>query len=213
MFVAASMWPSRYSSGSRTSMTTTGSPDFRRRWSCSGPSSGTTCRASESISFRVFMGRYYPYFRSVQGGLPRPAPWLESRTAVILSRIHGEFHKGDHPCRRLRHPPLSADSRDEQTARPDLQQADDLLPALDAHARRDPSHPDHYHAPGPGRGNDQDVTDPGEHERRERVVDHRLVVDRDELFAHREGQRKEAGAGASGKDDPLYGIRHGFLRV
>src|SRR5207253_11139244 len=60
-----------------------------------------------------------------------------------------------------------------------------------------------------GRGNDQDVADPGEHERRERVVDHRLVVDRDELFAHREGQRKEAGAGASGKQGPSSGIRRG----
>src|SRR5947209_13884008 len=151
MFVAASMWPSRYSSGSRTSMTTTGSPDFRRRWSCSGPSSGTTCRASESISFRVFMIPILPLFPVGSRGIARPGPSLESRTAVILSRIHGEFHKGDHPCRRLRHPPLSADPRDEQTARPDLQQADDLLPALDAHARRDPPHLDHYHAPGPGR--------------------------------------------------------------
>src|SRR5947208_7091 len=55
MWVAASRWPSRYSSGSRTSMTTSFSPDARRRWSSAGPSSGTTCRASASISFRVFM--------------------------------------------------------------------------------------------------------------------------------------------------------------
>src|SRR3989440_11842904 len=55
MLVAASRWPSRYSSGSRTSMTTSFSPDARRRWSSAGPSSGTACRASASISFRVFM--------------------------------------------------------------------------------------------------------------------------------------------------------------
>ena len=63
------------------------------------------------------------------------------------------------------------------------------------------------------RRDDQDVTDPREHERRERVVDHGLVVDRHELLAHRERERKEAGTRASGEDDPLYRIRHGFLRV
>src|SRR5256884_223204 len=62
MLVAASMWPSRYSSGSRTSMTTGGVPDVRRRWRSSGPSSGTTCRASASISLSVFMGLMLPLF-------------------------------------------------------------------------------------------------------------------------------------------------------
>src|SRR2546427_134545 len=62
-------------------------------------------------------------------------------------------------------------------------------------------------------GDDQDVADPGEHERRERVVDHGLVVDRNELLAHREREREEAGAGAPGEDDPLHGICHEFLRV
>jgi xanthine dehydrogenase molybdopterin-binding subunit B len=64
-----------------------------------------------------------------------------------------------------------------------------------------------------GRGDDEDRADPREHERGERIVDHRLVVDRDELLAHREGQRVQAGAGAAGENDPLYGIPHGFLRV
>src|SRR6267378_3206916 len=62
MLVAASMWPSRYSSGSRTSMTTGGVADLRRRWRSSGPSSGTTCRASASISLSVFMGLMLPLF-------------------------------------------------------------------------------------------------------------------------------------------------------
>src|SRR2546426_7689754 len=62
-------------------------------------------------------------------------------------------------------------------------------------------------------GDDQDVADPGEHERRERVVDHGLVVDRNELLAHREREREEAGARAPGEDDPLHGICHEFLRV
>src|SRR5262245_60825464 len=62
MFVAASMWPSRYSSGSRTSMTTGGVSDLRRRWRSSGPSSGTTCRASASISLSVFMDVMLPLF-------------------------------------------------------------------------------------------------------------------------------------------------------
>src|SRR5439155_19657997 len=36
------------------------------------------------------------------------------------------------------------------------------------------------------RRNDEDVPDAGEHQRRQRVVDHRLVVDGNELLAHRE---------------------------
>src|SRR5437773_9792903 len=62
MLEAASMWPSRYSSGSRTSMTAGGASDLRRRWRSSGPSSGTTCRASASFSFGVFMGLMLPLF-------------------------------------------------------------------------------------------------------------------------------------------------------
>src|SRR2546430_4296891 len=42
-------------------------------------------------------------------------------------------------------------NRDEQTARTDLQKADDLLPPLDAHVRRDPPDPAHYHASAPVR--------------------------------------------------------------
>src|SRR5712692_4035379 len=61
MLVAASMWPSRYSSGSRTSMTVTGSPDLSRRSRSAGVSSGTACRASAIISLSVFIGRSYPH--------------------------------------------------------------------------------------------------------------------------------------------------------
>src|SRR2546428_8548855 len=62
MLLAASMWPSRYSSGSRTSMTTGGVSDLSRRWRSSGPSSGTTCRASASISLNVFIDVMLPLF-------------------------------------------------------------------------------------------------------------------------------------------------------
>src|SRR5262244_3102092 len=62
MLLAASMWPSRYSSGSRTSITTGGVSDLRRRWRSSGPSSGTICRASASISLSVFMDVMLPLF-------------------------------------------------------------------------------------------------------------------------------------------------------
>src|SRR5438094_285654 len=62
MLDAASMCPSRNSSGSRTSMTVTGSPEASRRWRSAGPSSGITCRASASISFRVFIGLMLPLF-------------------------------------------------------------------------------------------------------------------------------------------------------
>src|SRR5262249_45427577 len=45
--------------------------------------------------------------------------------------------------------------------------------------------------------------DPREHERRERVVDHRLVVDGDELLADREREGPQARPGAAGEDDAL----------
>ena len=51
------------------------------------------------------------------------------------------------------------------------------------------------------RGDDEDVPDVREHERGERVVDHRLVIDRHELLAHRDGERIEPGAGAACEND------------
>ena len=52
-----------------------------------------------------------------------------------------------------------------------------------------------------GSGDDQDLTDAGQHENRDRVVDHRLVIDGHELFAHRHCQGMKSGAGASGEND------------
>src|SRR5919197_2374946 len=43
-------------------MTTGGVADLSRRWRSSGPSSGTTCRASASISLSVFIGVMLPLF-------------------------------------------------------------------------------------------------------------------------------------------------------
>ena len=54
-------------------------------------------------------------------------------------------------------------------------------------------------------GDDQDLTDAGQHEHRQRVVDHRLVVDGHELLAHGDGQGEKAGAGAAGEDDAAAG--------
>src|SRR5712664_4535562 len=86
MFVAGSMNPSRYSSGSRTSIRTSGSPASIRFLTSAGPCSGTTPRASASISFSVFMmcrslekapafsaSSYYHQFRSDPAIRARPA--------------------------------------------------------------------------------------------------------------------------------------------
>src|SRR2546427_284461 len=54
-----------------------------------------------------------------------------------------------------------------------------------------------------GRGDDKDVTDTSQHEGGQGVVDHRLVVHRQELLAGAEGERVEPGAGSAGKDDAL----------
>lgn len=54
------------------------------------------------------------------------------------------------------------------------------------------------------RGNDQDVPDARQHEGAERVVDHGLVVDRQQLLGGHERERVQAGAGPSGEDDALH---------
>ena len=59
------------------------------------------------------------------------------------------------------------------------------------------------------RGDDEDVADAREHERRERVVDHGLVVDRQQLLGGHERERVQARAGPAGEDDAF----HVVLRV
>ena len=55
-----------------------------------------------------------------------------------------------------------------------------------------------------GRRDDQDLADARQHQDAERVVDHRLVVDRQQLLADDPGQRVEPRARAAGQDDPLH---------
>ena len=54
-------------------------------------------------------------------------------------------------------------------------------------------------------GDDQDVTDAGQQQRGQRVVDHRLVVDRQQLLGDRQGGGMQPGAGAAGEDDAFAG--------
>jgi hypothetical protein len=54
------------------------------------------------------------------------------------------------------------------------------------------------------RGDDQDVADAGEHERRQRVIHHRLVVDRQQLLRDHLRGRVEPRAGAAGEQDALH---------
>src|SRR5450759_1767328 len=53
----------------------------------------------------------------------------------------------------------------------------------------------------------QHVADPGQDQRRQRVVDHRLVVHRDELLAHADGDRVQPSPGAPGQDDSAQGAQ------
>jgi len=55
-----------------------------------------------------------------------------------------------------------------------------------------------------GCGYDEDLADAGEHESRERVVDHRLVVDGEELFRDCLGDGVKPRAGAACEDDSLH---------
>lgn len=56
-------------------------------------------------------------------------------------------------------------------------------------------------------GDDQDVPDARKHEGAERVVDHGLVVDRQQLLGGHERERVQAGAGTAGKDDAFHIFR------
>ena len=58
-------------------------------------------------------------------------------------------------------------------------------------------------------GDDQDVPDARQHESAKRVVDHGLVVDRQQLLGGNERERVQAGAGPAGEDDAF----HVVLRV
>ena len=57
------------------------------------------------------------------------------------------------------------------------------------------------------RGDDQDVPDASQHEGGQRVVDHGLVVDRQQLLGGHERERVQAGAGPAGEDDAFHIIR------
>lgn len=54
------------------------------------------------------------------------------------------------------------------------------------------------------RGDDQDVPDARQHEGGQRVVDHGLVVDRQQLLGGHERERVQARAGTSGEDDAFH---------
>ena len=54
------------------------------------------------------------------------------------------------------------------------------------------------------RGDDQDVPDARQHEGAERVVDHGLVVDRQQLLGGHERERVQARAGPAGENDALH---------
>ena len=53
-------------------------------------------------------------------------------------------------------------------------------------------------------GDDQDVPDAGKHEGGQRVVDHGLVVDRQQLLGGHERERVQARAGPAGEDDAFH---------
>ena len=54
------------------------------------------------------------------------------------------------------------------------------------------------------RGYDENVSNPGQHEHGQRVVDHRLVVDGEELLTHAQGERVQARALSTRQDDAFH---------
>jgi len=53
-------------------------------------------------------------------------------------------------------------------------------------------------------GDDQDVSDTSQNQRGQRIVNHRLVVDRHQLFTDTQGDWMESGAGSAGKDNSAH---------
>src|ERR1700730_13347837 len=56
------------------------------------------------------------------------------------------------------------------------------------------------------RRDQQNIADSGQHENRQRVVDHRLVVDCQELFVYGECRRIKSGPRATRENDALHGM-------
>ena len=71
----------------------------------------------------------------------RPCSWYRRRTSSGILRAARRRMKGHHPRRRLRHAALSGDAGDVEAAAAGVRQADGVLPAVDADARRHPRHP------------------------------------------------------------------------
>ena len=65
---------------------------------------------------------------------------------------------------------------------------------------------------GGGRNN-QDVLNARQHEGGQRIVDHRLVVDRQQLFAGDHGQRVKPGAGAAGENNAFHNLRTPLIKM
>ena len=80
--------------------------------------------------------------RRHEPGNPRPPTSTRHGRNVLNSRAD----ERNTPRRRGWNPPPSADAGRLQAAPPDLQQADGVLPAVDAHAGGHPGHPAHFDA-------------------------------------------------------------------
>ena len=55
-----------------------------------------------------------------------------------------------------------------------------------------------------GRGDDENLTNTRQHQRRERIVDHRLVGHGEQMLAHDQRQRMESRPRAAGAHDSLW---------
>ena len=53
-------------------------------------------------------------------------------------------------------------------------------------------------------GNDQDILDACQHQSRQRVIDHGLIIHRQKLLGCDHGQRVQAGTSTAGEDDTFH---------
>ncbi|MNW09717.1 hypothetical protein D3C71_2067810 [compost metagenome] len=55
-------------------------------------------------------------------------------------------------------------------------------------------------------GDDENLANAGQHQHRDRIVDHRLVVDRQQLLGYTQGNGVQASAGTTGEDYPFHAL-------
>ena len=133
----------------RSAASSAGRRSTRSRAACATRSSGTSITATGASRSRrgdtIGSGWGSDDHNRHESTKARKRP-IRLRVFVFSWLIWWTCAEGHHPRRRLGLAAASVDACGQQAARPDLQQADGVLPAGEPDAVGDPAHPRHHHA-------------------------------------------------------------------